>query len=457
MKQLALTQENTLDIIQRSYTYLSGKYDFSNRSIVDYTYSFLYKSFCHFDRKSESMIRHIKKDKRSSYKSMLRGFLFVDVTPNQHYFFLPEECLIIECNNGKFSVLDFLGQGDDKTQYPKIINLMLSSLDANVFLKFKNFNKFYTQDFPINDFCNKLKVKDRVAVKELIGATTGYRNLHTDSLYSSIFQSWLKYFLNIDLFCKKEYCTEISKEIDIDLSIKKDFYVLQLGYYPTFSAIKKREDIYSQYSELELKLYSAFKDTFSKFINFNLTNPLNFYYHNLTYLRDIGKKSFFIPAKGSEFNWDTVSYFVFSSIGECFTIRYIGEFLKTIEADTTISNPNKRNLYNDIFTKANIQKDDFLYKLQDYFFAISFGYDETRQLIHKYALHNYNKTKELIENFEYQDIFKISEDEFLLRMKRIYKLLQDTKQLQVLDCCRQMQELNDYILVSELDNDDTVI
>lgn len=42
-------------------------------------------------------------------------------------------------------------------------------------------------------------------------------------------------------------------------------------------------------------------------------------------------------------------------------------------------------------------------------------------------------------------------------MKGIYKLLQDTKQLQVLDCCRQMQELNDYILVSGLENDDTVI
>ena len=39
MTELALTQENSLDIIQRAYTYLSDKYDLSNRCIVDYTYS----------------------------------------------------------------------------------------------------------------------------------------------------------------------------------------------------------------------------------------------------------------------------------------------------------------------------------------------------------------------------------------------------------------------------------
>lgn len=203
MTELALTQENSLDIIQRAYTYLSDKYDLSNRCIVDYTYSFAYKSFCDFDKKSKKMTRYIREDKPSSYKTISRGFFFVDVAPNKHYFFLPVECLIIECNNGKFSVLDFLGQNNDKTQYPKIINLMLSSLDANEFLKFTNFNKFYNQDFSTDDFCNKLNTKVRVVAKELISRINGYRDSYTDELYNSIFQSWLKYFLNIDLACKK--------------------------------------------------------------------------------------------------------------------------------------------------------------------------------------------------------------------------------------------------------------
>ena len=464
MTELALTQENSLDIIQRAYTYLSDKYDLSNRCIVDYTYSFAYKSFCDFDKKSKKMTRYIREDKPSSYKTISRGFFFVDVAPNKHYFFLPVECLIIECNNGKFSVLDFLGQNNDKTQYPKIINLMLSSLDANEFLKFTNFNKFYNQDFSTDDFCNKLNTKVRVVAKELISRINGYRDSYTDELYNSIFQSWLKYFLNIDLACKKQYCTEISKEIDIDLSNKKDFYVLQLGYFPSFSNSKRKEDLQAQYSQLETELHSAFKDTFSNFLNVNVANTLSFYDLSLPYLRNMGQIAFLIPARsGSVFNWHTVSYFVFEPIGVHFVIREkryssdIGEFLKCIELDTSISNPNKRNLYNDIFTGANIQKDDYLYNLQDYFFAISFGYNETKQLIHKYAIHNYESIKELIDKFEYQDIFKLSEDAFLLRMKGIYKLLQDAKQLQTLDYRRQTQELKDYILVSELDNDLSVI
>lgn len=464
MVELELIPENSVEIIQRSYTYLSEQYDRSDRSIVDYTYSFTYKSFCDFDKKSKKMRRYIKKDNPSSYKTLSRGFLFVDVTPNQHYFFLPVECLIIECNNGKFSVLDFLGQDDDKTQYPKVINLMLSSLDANEFLKFTNFNKFYNQDFPIDDFCNKLNTKVRVAVKELMSRINGYRDSYTDELYHSIFHSWLKYLLNIDLACKKQYCAEISKEIDIDLSNKKDFYVLQLGYFPSFSNSKEKADLQVQYSQLETKLHSEFKDTFSNFLKVNVTNTLSFYELSLPYLRNIGQIAFLIPARsGSDFNWNTISYFAFEPIGDHFAIREkryssdIGEFLKCIELDTSISNPNKRNLYNDIFTSANIQKNDHFFKLQDYFFAVSFGYNETKQLIHKYALYNYENLKELIDKFEYQDIFKLSEDEFLLKMRAIYKLLQEIKQLQNLDYQREVQELNDYIIENELDNELVVI
>lgn len=53
MVQLELIPENSVEIIQRSYTYLSEQYDRSDRSIVDYTYSFTYKSFCDFDKKSK--------------------------------------------------------------------------------------------------------------------------------------------------------------------------------------------------------------------------------------------------------------------------------------------------------------------------------------------------------------------------------------------------------------------
>lgn len=341
---------------------------------------------------------------------------------------------------------------------------MLSSLDANEFVKFTNFNKFYNQDFSTDGFCDKLNTKVRVAAKELMSRINGYRNSYTDELYNSIFQSWLRYFLNIDLACKKQYCAEISKEIDIDLSNKKDFYALQLEYFPSFSNSKEKANIQAQYSQLETELHSGFKDTFSNFLNVNVVNTLSFYNLSLPYLRNIGQIAFLIPARsGSDFNWNTVSYFIFSPVGKHFMMREekynlnIGDFLKHIELDNSVLNPNKRNLYNDVFTSANIQKDDFLYKLQNYFFAVSFGYNETKQLIHKYAFYNHERSKEVIDKFEYQDVFKISEDAFLLRMKEIYKLLQDVKQLQELDYGRHVQELNDYIIKNELDNENVVI
>ena len=42
MQDIKLTLENVPEIIQRTYTYLAGKYDKSNRSIIDHTYKFIY-------------------------------------------------------------------------------------------------------------------------------------------------------------------------------------------------------------------------------------------------------------------------------------------------------------------------------------------------------------------------------------------------------------------------------
>ena len=42
-------------------------------------------------------------------------------------------------------------------------------------------------------------------------------------------------------------------------------------------------------------------------------------------------------------------------------------------------------------------------------------------------------------------------------MMAIYKLLQEIKQLQSLDYQREVQELNDYIIKNELDNELVVI
>ena len=467
MAQLELIPENSVEIIQCAYTHLSAQYDGSDRCIVDYTYSFTYKSFCAFEKNSDNKIRYIKKDKPSNYKTTLRGFLFVDVTPNQHYFFLPEECLIIECNNGEFAVLDFLGQDCDETHYPKIINRMLSSLEANEFFRFEKFNKFYNQNFSIDDFCNKLASNKRILVKEI--ANNINSSLYTEKHYNSIFQDWLKYFLGVNLTCRQQYCAKILKEINIDLSNKKDFYVLQLGYYhnPALSdTYPLKENLNTQSDELEYKLNSAFEDVFSNFIKANIADPLSYFYeHHFTYLQNISKRNFFIPANNpNNTNWNSASYFVFSPIGKYFSItvesngRYDNsDFLKHITLDNSIWNPKQRNVYNDIFTQSNIQKDDFLEKLQDYFFFVAFGYNETKQLIHKYALYNCEKKKELINQFDHQDIFKISEDDFLSRMRAIYKLLQEIKQLQKLDYQLEVEELNDYIIKNELDSDIVVI
>ena len=42
MQSIELLPENTVDIIQRTYTYLAGKYEKNNLNIVDHTYQFTY-------------------------------------------------------------------------------------------------------------------------------------------------------------------------------------------------------------------------------------------------------------------------------------------------------------------------------------------------------------------------------------------------------------------------------
>ena len=138
MTNIKLIPENSVEIIQRAYTYLERLYNDDKRNIVEHTYRFTYKSYMrntYLVINDDRVPYRERKTLAKRYQTTLFGFLFVNARLHNHYFVLPEESLIIEYDNGKFNVLDFLysdKRNDD--DYGKILDKLFSSLEISILL-----------------------------------------------------------------------------------------------------------------------------------------------------------------------------------------------------------------------------------------------------------------------------------------------------------------------------------
>ena len=200
MANIEIKPENSVEIIQRAYTYLERLYSDDKRNIVDYTYRFTYKSYM---RNALLVINDDKVPYRTRntsakrYQTTLSGFLFVNARLHNHYFVLPEESLIIEYNDGKFNVLDFLysdKRNDD--DYGKILDKLFSSLDYQEFACFKNFNTFVYDHIIESDFEAKLTAKTKDKLRSYLSGISISRYYAPQCVhrYNGIFNYWINTF-----------------------------------------------------------------------------------------------------------------------------------------------------------------------------------------------------------------------------------------------------------------------
>ena len=246
MNNIELIQENSVEIIQRAYTYLERIYNDDQRNIVNHTYRFTYKSYM---RNTYRVINDDKVPYRcrytlaKRYQTTLSGFLFVNVRLRNHYFFLPEESLIIEYNNGKFNVLDFLypdKRNDD--DYGKILDKLFSSLDDQEFALFENFNTFINDHIIESDFEAKLtgKTKEKLRTYLSFVSTNRYYAPQCVHRYKGIFNDWIKHCFNLN----NEHSYNIGFDINLDLTNKENFWIFKN------SSLKAREDIYEEIQDV---------------------------------------------------------------------------------------------------------------------------------------------------------------------------------------------------------------
>lgn len=274
MANIEIKPENSVEIIQRAYTYLERLYSDDKRNIVDYTYRFTYKSYM---RNALLVINDDKVPYRTRntsakrYQTTLSGFLFVNARLHTHYFFLPEESLIIEYDNGKFNVLDFLysdKRNDD--DYSKILNKLFSSLNYEEFACFKNFNTFVDDHIIESDFEVKLtaQIKDKLRSYLSVLSTSRYYAPQCVHRYNGIFNYWVKHFFNLN----DERSYDIGFDVNLDLTHKEHFWIFKS------SSLKAREDIYEEIQSIDNWFGGIFDDisaTLSSVFGKTLSSNLN--------------------------------------------------------------------------------------------------------------------------------------------------------------------------------------
>lgn len=247
MTNIEIKPENSVEIIQRAYTYLERLYNDDQRNIVNYTYRFKYKSYM---RKTNLVINDDKVPYRTRntsakrYQTTLSGFLFVNARLHNHYFVLPEESLIIEYINGKFNVLDFLySDKSNNDDYGKILDKLFSSLNYEEFACFKNFNTFVSDQIIESDFEAKLtdKTKEKLRSYLSVVSTSRYYAPQCVHRYKGIFNDWIKHCFNLN----DERSYDIGFDVNLDLTHKEHFWIFKN------SSLKGREDIYEEIQSID--------------------------------------------------------------------------------------------------------------------------------------------------------------------------------------------------------------
>lgn len=279
MANIEIKPENSSDIIQRAYTYLEHLYSDDKRNILDYTYRFTYKSYMRHTYRvinDDKVPYRARNTSAKRYQTTLSGFLFVNARLCTHYFFLPEESLIIEYDNGKFNVLDFLySDKSNDDDYSKILDKLFSSLNYEEFACFKNFNTFVDDHIIESDFEVKLtaQIKDKLRSYLSVLSTSRYYAPQCVHRYNGIFNYWVKHFFNLN----DERSYDIGFDINLDLTHKENFWIFKS------CSLKAREDIYEEiqsidnwfggiFDDISATLSSVFGKTLSS--NLNIVNAL---------------------------------------------------------------------------------------------------------------------------------------------------------------------------------------
>lgn len=467
MQDIKLTLENVPEIIQRAYTYLASKYDKSNRSIVDYTYQFTYsyKSpiFNLFNLLNQGNCFDVDKTQQSE------GFLFVNTDVNQHYFVLPSAHLIIECNNGQFRVFPLLDYAKDENYCVEAINRLFSSLQTYDFECFANFNLFCRSDFNIEPFRNRLDDKSK---KDLDIVLNNIKRKRRIDYSSPLFDHWVRYFFILPQN-SSTFCDNVSFDIDLDLSYKEDFYILEKGLFNHFSQETSSSNL-NLVIEKEGQLLKALDDclekTFSPIINADFDSirgdKLS---EEICYFTEMAKMEFFIPLKGIRKDPKT-TYFSRINNGE---VR--GPSKLDVDNLVVLNNSagelfSGYKLINRIYTLTDIhqQIDFYLFEERDdsaldisyidYDCVLVFGHKAKIEFMREYAKYQLDCANEILLSDENDpSIFNLSKDDFFKKMDELYSLLNKTKELRHLDRQRYKNLIDDYIIKMDLDGDIHVI
>jgi hypothetical protein len=468
MAELKLTPESSAEIIQRTYSYLAKKYEKNNLNIVDYTYQFTYscKSPLSYQLNPFNRLKYFDADKAQNSE----GFLFVNTDVNQHYFVLPSAHLIIECNNGQFRVFPLLDYAKDENYCVEAINRLFSSLQTYDFECFANFNLFCRPDFNLEPFRNRL---DDNSKKDLIIILDSIEKNHRINYGSSLFRHWIRYFFNLPQN-SSTFCDNVSFNIDLDLSYKEDFYILEKGRFNQSCMSVNSEDLYhvmEKDEQLLKALDGCLEKTFSSTITANLNSARgDKLREEIYYFTEMAKMEFFIPLKGIRKDPKTTYFSRINNNGE---VR--GPSKLDVDNLAYLNNSvgeafSGYKLINRIYTFADIyQRIDFnLFEEQDdpdldisyfdYDSVLVFGYKGKLEFIREYAKYQLGCANEILSSDENDpSIFNLSKDDFFKKMDELYSILNKTKELRYLDRQRYKSLIDDYIIKMGLDGDIHVI
>lgn len=468
MTELELIQENTVDIIQRAYSYLAKKYEKNNLNIVDYTYQFTYSCKSPISNLSNLLNRGNCFDVDKAQKS--KGFLFVNTDVNQHYFVLPSAHLIIECNNGQFRVSPLLDYAKDENYCVEAINRLFSSLQTYDFWGFTNFNLFCQPDFNLEPFRNTL---DDNSQKDLNIVLDNIERNHRINYGSSLFLRWMRYFFNLSQN-SSTFCDNVSFDIDLDLSYKEDFYILGKGRFDQSCMSVNSEDLY-HVMEKDGQLLRALDDCLEKTFSSTITANLNSargdkLREEIYYFTEMAKMEFFIPLKGIRNDPKTTYFSRINNNGE---VRGPSK----LDVDNLVFLNNSANesfsghkLVNRIYTSTDIcqqigfrlfdEPDDLDLDTSsfDYDCVLVFGHKAKIEFIREYAKYQLDCANDILSSDENEpSVFNLSKDDFFKKMDKLYSILNKTKELRHLDRQRYKNLIDDYIIKMELDSDIHVI
>lgn len=451
MTNIEIKPENSLEIIQRTYTYLERLYSDDKRNIVDYTYRFTYKSYMRHSylvTNDDKVPHRWRYTSAKRYQTTLSGFLFVNARLRNHYFFLPEESLIIEYDNGKFKVLDFLYSDQTTDDYAKILDKLFSSLDYKEFACFKHFNSFTKDDIIKRDFEAKLSDKTKNKLQNYLSSISASRYYAPQCVnrYSGIFNNWLKHFFNLN----DEHLYEIGFDINLDLTHKENIYVFKVG------ELKFRDDILEEVKEINEWLYSLsddIKTTLSALFGRSLSVGLNtidsLTVNTYPYLTALGSTLFFLPYHTKDF--DGLASLNITSQGYIDIPYDSANELKLFDGSLIEFDDDKTYVLDFIPSSNDLEAGNFFPSVQEMSHILIFGRKNCEKLTKNYSNYIYKESLENIQRAEKDKLPDISEDDFINKMRELYPLYKELQEAQqeniefhyeILDECAGNKEIN---------------